>query len=144
LFINDRKPGSRKYLLVKKTRRVRLLETKTHSLQPLEKQNTRYFCLLERRKPMLLLRLFGRLLLRLAERQFLALLFQLPPRITRLLPLGKQTCGKLIKVFMIIQIFVCFLFVAKAKIMSVLICLIGIPTAGYWELFKSFKLLKSF
>lgn len=35
------------------------------------------------RKPMLLLRLSGVLLLRFAERTFLALLFQLPPRITR-------------------------------------------------------------
>ena len=35
---------------------------------------------------MLLLRLSGQLLLRLAERRFLALLFQLPPRITRFEP----------------------------------------------------------
>ncbi len=39
-----------------------------------------------RRNPMLLLRLDGELLLRLATRQFVALLFQLPPRLTRLEP----------------------------------------------------------
>ncbi len=38
------------------------------------------------RKPMLLFRLSGVLLLRLADRQFSALLFQLPPRITRFEP----------------------------------------------------------
>lgn len=41
---------------------------------------------LESRKPMLLLLLFGLLLLRFATRQLLALLFQLPPRLTRLEP----------------------------------------------------------
>ena len=41
---------------------------------------------LERRKPLLLFRLSGLLLFRLAERQFLALLFQLPPRFTRFDP----------------------------------------------------------
>ncbi len=40
-----------------------------------------------RRKPILLLRLPGSLLLRLAERQFCALLFQLPPRSTRFEPM---------------------------------------------------------
>ena len=44
-----------------------------------------------RRSPRLLLRLSGVLLLRLAERQFLALLFQLPPRFTRLEPLPATT-----------------------------------------------------
>ena len=39
-----------------------------------------------RRKPMLLFRLSGVLLLRFDTRQFLALLFQLPPRFTRLEP----------------------------------------------------------
>ena len=39
-----------------------------------------------RRKPLLLLRLAGLLLLRLAQRQFCALLFQLPPRNTRFEP----------------------------------------------------------
>jgi hypothetical protein len=39
-----------------------------------------------RRKPTLLLRLSGLFLLRLATRQFSALLFQLPPRITRFEP----------------------------------------------------------
>ena len=39
-----------------------------------------------RRKPRLLLRLSGELLLRFETRQFLALLFQLPPRLTRLEP----------------------------------------------------------
>ena len=39
-----------------------------------------------RRKPMLLLRSSGSLLLRFAERQFCALLFQLPPRKTRFEP----------------------------------------------------------
>lgn len=39
-----------------------------------------------RRKPLLLFLLSGLLLLRLATRQFLALLFQLPPRRTRLEP----------------------------------------------------------
>ena len=39
-----------------------------------------------RRKPLLLLRLSGLLLLRFETRQFLALLFQLPPRSTRLEP----------------------------------------------------------
>ena len=41
---------------------------------------------LAKRKPMLLLRLPGSLLLRLADRQLLSLLFQLPPRLTRLEP----------------------------------------------------------
>ena len=41
----------------------------------------------ERRKPKLLLRLSGVLLLRFETRQFSALLFQLPPRFTRLSPL---------------------------------------------------------
>ena len=41
-----------------------------------------------RRKPRLLLRLSGVLLLRFDTRQFLALLFQLPPRFTRLEPYG--------------------------------------------------------
>jgi len=36
---------------------------------------------------MLLFLLFGLLLLRLADRQLLALLFQLPPRLTRLEPI---------------------------------------------------------
>ena len=39
-----------------------------------------------RRKPRLLLRLPGLLLFRFAERQFFALLFQLPPRFTRFEP----------------------------------------------------------
>jgi hypothetical protein len=39
-----------------------------------------------RRKPMLLLRLSGLLLLRFADRQLMALLFQLPPRNTRFEP----------------------------------------------------------
>lgn len=38
------------------------------------------------RKPRLLFRLSGEFLLRFAERQFLALLFQLPPRFTRFCP----------------------------------------------------------
>jgi hypothetical protein len=38
------------------------------------------------RKPRLLFRLSGVFLLRFAERQFLALLFQLPPRFTRFEP----------------------------------------------------------
>jgi hypothetical protein len=42
------------------------------------------FMVLAQRKPMLLLRFVGVLLLRYAERRLLALLFQLPPRITRL------------------------------------------------------------
>lgn len=41
---------------------------------------------LARRKPRLLLRLPGSFLLRFAERQFLALLFQPPPRLTRFEP----------------------------------------------------------
>jgi hypothetical protein len=41
---------------------------------------------LARRKPRLLSRLPGSFLLRFAERQFLALLFQLPPRLTRFEP----------------------------------------------------------
>jgi len=41
-----------------------------------------------RRKPLLLLRLAGLLLLRLATRQLFALLFQLPPRCTRFVPNG--------------------------------------------------------
>ena len=41
------------------------------------------------RKPLLLLRLSGVLLLRLDTRQFCALLFQLPPRNTRLEPLSR-------------------------------------------------------
>ena len=43
---------------------------------------------LERRRPMLLFRLSGVLLLRFAERTFLGLLFHAPPRITRLPPFG--------------------------------------------------------
>ena len=39
---------------------------------------------------MLLLALFGLLLLRLADRQLLALLFQLPPRFTRFEPYGRN------------------------------------------------------
>lgn len=46
---------------------------------------------LRMRKPMLLLLLSGLLLLRLATRQLLALLFQLPPRFTRLDPLTAFT-----------------------------------------------------
>ena len=42
---------------------------------------------LQTRKPLLLLLLFGLLLLRFATRQLLALLFQLPPRFTRFDPL---------------------------------------------------------
>ena len=41
-----------------------------------------------KRRPLFLLRLSGLFLLRFAERQFLALLFQLPPRITRFEPQG--------------------------------------------------------
>jgi len=43
---------------------------------------------LARRKPRLLFRLLGLFLLRLAERRFLGLLFQEPPRRTRWLPFG--------------------------------------------------------
>ena len=43
------------------------------------------------RKPMLLLRLSGSLLLRFDERQLLELLFQLPPRSTRSKSLSKQS-----------------------------------------------------
>ena len=43
---------------------------------------------LERRRPMLLFRLSGVLLLRFAERTFLGLLFHAPPRITRWPPFG--------------------------------------------------------
>ncbi len=46
---------------------------------------------LERRKPKLLLRLSGVLLLRLAERTLSGLLFQLPPRFTRLEPYGPSS-----------------------------------------------------
>ena len=41
-----------------------------------------------RRKPLLKLRLSGCQLLRYAERQFCAVLFQLPPRWTRFVPYG--------------------------------------------------------
>lgn len=44
----------------------------------------------ERRNPLLLFLLSGLLLLRLDTRQLLALLFQLPPRMTRLLPLWPE------------------------------------------------------
>ena len=44
-----------------------------------------------KRSPRLLLRLSGVLLLRYDERQFLAVLFQLPPRFTRLDPLYDST-----------------------------------------------------
>ena len=44
-----------------------------------------------RRKPRLLLRFDGSFLLRFAERQFLAELFQLPPRFTRFEPYGPST-----------------------------------------------------
>ncbi len=43
-----------------------------------------------RRKPRLLFRLPGMFLLRLADRQFCAVLFQLPPRITRLEPYDRH------------------------------------------------------
>jgi hypothetical protein len=43
---------------------------------------------LERRKPRLLFRLSGELLLRFAERQLFALLFHEPPRLTRFEPLS--------------------------------------------------------
>jgi hypothetical protein len=46
---------------------------------------------LARRNPTLSLRLPGKLLLRLAARTFLALLFQEPPRLTRLEPVCPQT-----------------------------------------------------
>ena len=50
------------------------------------------------RKPLLSFRLSGLFLLRLAERQFLGLLFQEPPRSTRRLcspdPLGLQTAAE--------------------------------------------------
>jgi len=51
-----------------------------------------------KRKPRLLFRSSGSFLLRYAERQFLASLFQLPPRITRFAPDGHSppigvTCG---------------------------------------------------
>jgi len=52
----------------------------------LEKPPSRTDAVLERRKPMLLLRLPGVLLLRLATRQFCGLLFHDPPRMTRLEP----------------------------------------------------------
>lgn len=42
-----------------------------------------------RRKPRLLFRFDGLFLLRFADRQFLALLFQLPPRLTRFEPLDR-------------------------------------------------------
>jgi hypothetical protein len=45
-----------------------------------------------RRKPLLLLRLSGLLLLRFETRQFLALLFQLPPRKTRFEPPAISFC----------------------------------------------------
>jgi len=44
------------------------------------------WAVLERRRPRLLFVLLGLLLLRFADRQFCALLFQLPPRLTRLEP----------------------------------------------------------
>lgn len=43
--------------------------------------------------PRLLLRFEGELLLRLATRQFEALLFQLPPRLTRFEPNGNSLYG---------------------------------------------------
>ena len=48
---------------------------------------------LARRKPILLLRLSGVLLLRLATRTLAGLLFHEPPRITRLEPLARFTYG---------------------------------------------------
>ena len=42
---------------------------------------------------MLLLALSGQLLFRLPTRQLLALLFQLPPRFTRLEPCGRNPCN---------------------------------------------------
>jgi len=44
-----------------------------------------------RRKPRLLFRFDGSFLLRFADRQFLAVLFQLPPRLTRFEPHGSPT-----------------------------------------------------
>ena len=44
-----------------------------------------------RRKPLLELRFDGLFLLRFADRQFLAVLFQLPPRRTRFEPYGSPT-----------------------------------------------------
>jgi len=56
--------------------------------RPIRKQTKSSLCVLERRNPMLLFLLSGVLLLRFAVRQFLALLFQLPPRLTRFEPLS--------------------------------------------------------
>ena len=50
-----------------------------------------------RRKPRLLLLLPGELLLRLADRKFLPLLFQLPPRFTRFDPLASRFLFLLVK-----------------------------------------------
>jgi hypothetical protein len=49
-----------------------------------------FFPVLARRKPVLLSRLFGLLLLRLATRTFCGLLFHDPPRNTRLEPLAER------------------------------------------------------
>ncbi|MFT4973955.1 MAG: hypothetical protein ACI9JY_003168, partial [Saprospiraceae bacterium] len=63
---------------------IRLLQELENNL--FRSGNPSHFELWANRKPLLLLRLSGLLLLRLDTRQFLALLFQLPPRKTRLEP----------------------------------------------------------
>lgn len=51
------------------------------------------------RKPRLLLRFEGVLLLRLATRQFVAVLFQLPPRFTRLELHGNGLCVVIVRLY---------------------------------------------
>ena len=55
-----------------------------------ERRPTGSCVVLTRRKPRLLLRLPGVFLLRFAERKLKALLFQLPPRLTRFVPLSER------------------------------------------------------
>ena len=60
-------------------------------------KNQKIYVLRTGRKPRLLLLLPGELLLRLADRKFLPLLFQLPPRFTRFNPLASRFLFLLVK-----------------------------------------------
>lgn len=80
------------------------LDGKTHGEVLRKAPHAGKHSMLARRKPTLLLRLSGVLLLRFATRQFCGLLFQLPPRMTRfvpscLIPFEKQLNEKQTKTF---------------------------------------------
>ena len=64
------------------------MDREASSRRPVPANFVGWMELRHKRKPRLLLRLSGLFLLRFAERQFLALLFQLPPRFTRFEPMA--------------------------------------------------------